>query len=182
MSRIGTMLIIAGFLWSAYQASLDPRLMDWVAFVPGLIAGFAGIMIRRRVATGHALSDHVLASNRNNMQQSLDRIVSGLEEMDREKATLPTYEARFEIDRRFRSDLDLFAEARHSLSHMYGLQAYADIMSSFAAGERYLNRVWSASADGYCDEVNEYLGRALAMFRDAKDGLEQAAARHLTSA
>lgn len=178
MNRIGALLITAGFLWSAYQASLDPRLMDWVTFVPGLLAGFAGIVIRRRVAAGHALSDHVLASNRSNMEQSLDRIVAGLEEMDREKGSLPTYEARFEIDRRFRSDLDLFAEARHSLSHMYGLQAYADIMSCFAAGERYLNRVWSASADGYCDEVNEYLGKALAMFREAKASLQAVSAQH----
>jgi len=47
---------------------------------------------------------------------------------------------------------------------MHGLQAYADVMSSFAAGERYLNRVWSASADGYIDEVNAYMEKAQAQF------------------
>jgi hypothetical protein len=40
-------------------------------------------------------------------------------------------------------------------------------MSHFAAGERYLNRVWSASADGYIDEVNTYLDKAQEQFVEA---------------
>ena len=174
MNLAGLMLIMAGFLWGAYQASLNPEVMNWPVFVPALVAGFLGVYLRKRVASRHALSEHVLASNRSNIEESLARIVAGLEDMDRNKGSLPTYEARFEIDHRFRSDLDLFAEARHSLSHMYGLQSYAEIMSAFAAGERYLNRVWSASADGYVNEVNEYLGRALGMFREARAALDTA--------
>jgi len=41
------------------------------------------------------------------------------------------------------------------------------VMSCFAAGERYLNRVWSASADGYIDEVNAYLVKAQEQFVDS---------------
>ncbi len=41
-------------------------------------------------------------------------------------------------------------------------------MSAFAAGERYINRVWSASTDGYEDEVRRYLERALNQFIDAE--------------
>jgi hypothetical protein len=174
MNLAGLMLIMAGFLWGAYQASLDPELMNWPVFIPSLVAGFLGVYLRKRVAAKHAMSEHVLASNRSNIEESLARIVAGLEDMDARKESLPTYEARFEIDRRFRSDLDMFAEARHSLSHMYGLQSYAEIMSAFAAGERYLNRVWSASADGYVNEVNEYLGRALSMFKEARSALDTA--------
>lgn len=44
--------------------------------------------------------------------------------------------------------------------HLFGLQTYADIMSNFAAGERYINRVWSASADGYDEEADIYLKKA----------------------
>ncbi len=61
------------------------------------------------------------------------------------------------IDELFPGDLNTFVEARETIPHVYGLQAYADVMSHFAAGERYLNRVWSASADGYVDEVRTYL-------------------------
>jgi len=46
-------------------------------------------------------------------------------------------------------------------------------MSCFAAGERYLNRVWSASADGYIDEVNAYLDKAQAQFADSLEKIRQ---------
>ena len=46
-------------------------------------------------------------------------------------------------------------------------------MSRFAGGERYLNRVWSASADGYIDEVHAYLTKARDQLADARDYLYQ---------
>ncbi|MGB5626604.1 MAG: hypothetical protein WBM61_12775, partial [Woeseiaceae bacterium] len=55
------------------------------------------------------------------------------------------------------------------------LQTYADIMSSFAAGERYINRVWSASADGYDEEATAYLKKAAAQFVEAEELLTNAA-------
>ncbi len=58
--------------------------------------------------------------------------------------------------------------------HLFGLQAYADIMSSFAAGERYINRVWSASADGYDEEAATYLQKAERQFADAQRQLQEA--------
>jgi len=63
----------------------------------------------------------------------------------------------------------VFVDARESIAHRYGLAAYGDVMTRFAAGERYLNRVWSASADGYIDEVNEYLEKAKDQFTDSLD-------------
>jgi len=42
------------------------------------------------------------------------------------------------------------------------------VMSAFAAGERYINRVWSASTDGYVEEVRSYLERATQQFREAR--------------
>ena len=61
--------------------------------------------------------------------------------------------------------------------HLFGLQTYADIMSHFAAGERYINRVWSASADGYDEEAGDYLVKASQQFAIAQEQLLAAAAR-----
>ena len=47
-------------------------------------------------------------------------------------------------------------------------------MSSFAAGERYINRVWSASTDGYVDEVMMYVEKALLQFQHAKEEFDTA--------
>jgi hypothetical protein len=62
--------------------------------------------------------------------------------------------------------------------HVFGMQNYADVMSNFAAGERYINRVWSASTDGYADEVNLYLDRALSQFREAHEHFHGLRAEH----
>jgi hypothetical protein len=80
------------------------------------------------------------------------------------------------IDARLRDDLRRFADARETIIHLFGLQVYANLMSHFAAGERYINRVWSASADGYDAEARTYLGKAATQFRDAQAQLQAAAA------
>ena len=61
------------------------------------------------------------------------------------------------------------ATLRESIGHAYGLQSYADVMTHFATAERYLNRCWSASTDGYIDEVHTYLTRARDQFTQALD-------------
>ncbi|MEE9465766.1 MAG: hypothetical protein V3W14_09380, partial [Candidatus Neomarinimicrobiota bacterium] len=80
---------------------------------------------------------------------------------------------RHRIDASFPDDLETFTSSREVISHLFGLQAYADVMSEFAAGERYLNRVWSASADGYVDEVNTYIGMAAEQFSVALERITQ---------
>lgn len=50
-------------------------------------------------------------------------------------------------------------------------------MSEFAAGERYINRVWSTSADGYDEEGEIYLQRAAQQFEDAKRQLADVGSR-----
>jgi hypothetical protein len=44
-------------------------------------------------------------------------------------------------------------------------------MNYFATAERYLNRVWSASADGYIDEIVEYMEKSEKQFEEALDTL-----------
>ena len=109
------------------------------------------------------------------LRESLDNVVRDLQHMT--QTSKQSGEAlRAEIDERLRADLRRFAEARESMVHLYGLQTYADIMSSFAAGERYVNRVWSASVDGYDAEAETYLEKAANQFADAQSQLAAAAA------
>lgn len=50
----------------------------------------------------------------------------------------------------------------------------AELMSSFATGERYINRVWSDSTDGYVDEVMMHVEKSLYQFKHAKEEFEEA--------
>jgi len=167
MQRISLVLIFGAFLAGAFLTVLDPQTVNWNLMVPALAAGAVGLWLHRRAEHGASRAEHMLTGNIGTLSSSLDNILANLEALHARKSELPTYEARFEIDKLFREDLANFAEARESMIHVFGMQNYADVMSNFAAGERYINRVWSASTDGYVDEVNMYIDRALEQFREA---------------
>lgn len=174
MKTIAYLIITAAFLGGAFLASLDENHVDWVTFIPVIVAGVIGVVLLKRDEAAHARSSDRLANNRRVLGESLDNIVRNLEALNGRKDAVPTYDMRFEIDKLFREDLFAFADARDCMKHIFGLQAYADVMSSFAAGERYINRVWSASTDGYVDEVLMYVEKSLAQFKHAREEFEKA--------
>ena len=176
MKRIGFFLLAGGFLAGAYATALDVEHVNWQIFAVAALGAIAGLVMIKRAAAAHAQSDEVLEMNRGELRDSIANVVRDLGEIveDRE-ARGPAL--RNAIDLRLRNDLRRFADARESMVHLFGLQTYADIMSSFAAGERYINRVWSASADGYDEEAESYLVRAAEQFADAQEQLFAAAAR-----
>ena len=92
--------------------------------------------------------------------------------LEAEKESLHPYELHGRIDELFLDDLSRFVGARESIGHAYSLAAYAEMMNTFAAGERYLNRVWSASVDCYIDDCHEYLTRAREQFESSQSTLE----------
>jgi hypothetical protein len=175
MKRIAYVLLIGGFLYGAYVAALDETIIDWPLFAIAAIAAIAGVVLAKRADAAAAQSDTVLEMNRNELNESIANIVRDLNEVT--NGDMPVgEELRNWIDSRLRNDLRRFAEARESMVHLYGLQMYADIMSEFAAGERYVNRVWSSAADGYDEESHRYLERASGQFKHAQSQLQQAAA------
>jgi len=178
MKTIALTLIITSFLVGAFLSSLDPLVVNWALMAPTLGLGLVGLWLHRKAAHSEIHSGQRLAGNIQVLRSSLDNIRRNLDAVCARGDDLPVYEARFEIDRLFREDLSRFAEARESMIHVFGMQNYADVMSNFAAGERYINRVWSASTDGYVDEVRSYLERAREQFIEAQQHFEELATRH----
>ena len=178
MKGLSIILIFGAFLAGSFLSVLDPFEMNWTLMVPTLIIGAVGLYLYKTTHNAETRSSHKLSGNIHILRSSLANIVTKLEPLHAGKEDLPVYEARFEIDKLFRDDLANFADARESMIHVFGIQNYADVMSGFAAGERYLNRVWSASTDGYIDEVKLYLGRALDQFHEARDHFEQLAEKY----
>ncbi len=176
MKQIAFLLLAAGFLAGAFATALDVENVNWPLFGVAAAAAILGLILFKRQASAHARSDEVLELNRGELRDSIDNIVRDLGEIVADP-TARREALREAIDLRLRTDLRRFADARESMVHLFGLQTYADIMSSFAAGERYINRVWSASADGYDEEARAYLARAAERFADAQGQLLAAAAR-----
>jgi len=175
MKALGYALITAGFLAGAYYAVRSAEEVPLVPFLAGLALGIAGVVLVRMALRQEATHEERLASDIEVLESSLVSLVEKAEALEREKDSIDVYELRHVIDERFPPDLDAFVQARESIGHSFGLQAYADVMSPFAAGERHLNRVWSASTDGYIDEAHTYIGlarqeleHALEVFREVK--------------
>ena len=177
MKNLGYMLVIVGFLAGSLAAVLNKTQVKWDWFVAALAVGSAGLVVVRSTRKRETQSQARITCDIEIVEASLARIVRNISQINTEKHSIDTYDVRHRIDQLFTEDLSTFVNARQSITHSCGLGAYADVMGPFAAGERYLNRVWSASADGYIDEVNTYLEKAkdqfvesLAKLRSSKSG------------
>jgi hypothetical protein len=174
MKNLGYFLVVAGFLGGAFATSLDVQNVDWTLFGVTAAAGIIGLIIYKRQVGAMARSESVLETNRVELRESIANVVEDLRSINEGELTRGAV-LRDRIDLKLREDLRRFADARESMVHLFGLQTYADIMSNFAAGERYINRVWSASADGYDEEADTYLKKAAEQFDEAKKQLLKAA-------
>jgi hypothetical protein len=164
MKLIGFLMVTVGFIAAALATVVDENAVKWLWYVPALIVGAAGVAAVRINDVRQNKTEHHVASRIETVDSSLERIAANIKKLNADKHSINTYDMRHRIDELFVDDLEMFVDARESIGHRYGLAAYGEVMSSFAAGERYLNRVWSASADGYIDEVNAYLDKAQEQF------------------
>ena len=175
MKGLGYLLLCAGFIAGAYATALDVVNVDWTMFVIAALTAVIGVVLFKRHEKALARSDEVLENNRMELRESIANVVNDLRDIVG-NGGLRGAELRDRIDNKLRPDLTRFADARESMVHLFGLQTYADIMSHFAAGERYINRVWSSSADGYDAEARKYLDKAVEQFADAQRQLNEATA------
>jgi len=164
MRTLGFLLVTAGFLAGSLASVLDETQVRWNWFIPAVVVGIVGLVMVRMSQRQQSRAVERLTSNMQAIEESLRRIAENMTRLNADKHAIDPYDVRYRIEELFADDLNIFVEARESIAHSYGLAAYADVMNCFAAGERYLNRVWSASADGYIDEINDYLDKAREQF------------------
>ncbi len=172
MKKSGYLLIVIAFLGGAYLTSLDPLKVMWQYFIPLIVIGFVGVALIKISNKRTTHTEERFSKNLSDIESSLDNIIQKLILLNSQKESINTYDMRHKLDELLIDDLNTFVDARETIGHAYSLQVYADVMSNFAGGERYLNRVWSASADGYIDEVNSVLEKALEQFKEAKQKLD----------
>ncbi len=167
MKNLGYLLIVIGFLMGSYFSVLDAEKVQWGLTGVGLIIGVAGVAVVQLSIRQQSSATDTLRTNLGKLEQSLTSIVEKIVALDSEKDSINVYDVHSRIDEDFMQDLNTFVENRESIGHAFGLQSYADVMTHFATAERYLNRCWSASTDGYIDEVHKYLSRASDQFSQA---------------
>ncbi len=147
MKNLGYLLITAGFLFGSYFSVVDSEHVSWGMVAPALVLGLVGVALIWLGKRGERQATDAVQAGLERLEESLANIVRNVTELDEKKGETDPYEVRHLIDAAFMDDLDTFVQSRERIAHRFGLQAYANIMSHFATGERYLNRCWSASTN-----------------------------------
>ncbi len=172
MRLLGYIFIAIGFLVCSFITVLNEEAINWFWFIPFFLLGAVGVVMARISDRKAATSEDVVKLNISNLEGALENVVNNIKQLNQDKQSINVYDLPKRIDKTFLDDLNIFVDARKSIGYAYTLQDYADIMSHYAAGERYLNRVWSAAADGYIDESHTYIGRAQTQFEEANNKLK----------
>ena len=183
MRWLGHSLLWIGFLAGSF-ASLCRLEQDgskwstipWIWYAAAIGVGVVGVILLRK-ANRDSASDHAKTDVEYSViGQSLDKVTGIVERLCQHRQHVPSQVLRC-IDDECVEPLADFADARQALVKRFGLTVYADVMTEFASAERYLNRSWSAAADGYVDEVasslqraHQHLQRAQGILRTAEAG------------
>lgn len=153
MRRLGLILMWGGFLITAFASMRESDRVGWPLYFALAMIGIAGVVILRRTDGAAAREVNTVRKNLGTLESSLAQALAGVRAVHQAKQEIDVYDLPARIDAEIAPSMSDFAEARESMIHGLGLAEYAEVMDHFARGERFLNRAWSASADGYVDEV-----------------------------
>ncbi len=161
MRLLGSVLLAVGFLAGAYVAVSRVDAVSWLPYGVCAAVMVAGMVLLRlaRAAELEAAGDKH-AEDMAVLQSSLAALIEKVRLLESAREDEDQLAVHGRIDAELMEDVNTFVEARESMIPRLGMQRYADVMSPFANGERLLNRAWSASADGYVDEVRSCITSA----------------------
>jgi hypothetical protein len=162
-----------GFLGAAFVSTRQADAVQWPLYAATAAVGVAGVGILRRTGGPSAAKAEVVHGSIAQLESRLTRLVQGLTALNREKDSVFVYDVHARIDRDLLEDLASFADDREAMIHGMGLVPYAAVMDAFARAERQINRAWSASADGYVDEVWACMAKAQEFMAQAEATLKQ---------
>jgi hypothetical protein len=171
MKKLGYVFVFVGFVAASLVSVTDVLQVNWMLFCVFLIISIIGIFLVRRSDKKETMHEEALSTNMKAIEESLVQIVDDVKLIRSGIDPKKPQDVRHRIDERLPDHLETFIESRKTIGHVHGLQAYGHVMNYFATAERYLNRVWSASADGYIDEITEYMERSEQQFEETLTAL-----------
>jgi hypothetical protein len=146
----------------------------WI-FGLGCLGMLAGALLIRREAGRELAATAQTGAGRasGSADEELPALRAELDELRRDVAATREPGVRMEriverAERIISDHVPPFLDARAELVSRLGLAGYAQLMDRFAAGERQLNRAWSAAADGYEEEAVACLDNAAVLFEEAE--------------
>jgi hypothetical protein len=179
MKVIAFLLITAGTIGATVGvARTVPSVPGWRSAwqlqepltVLSLATMLVGIAMQRR-AHGDRKTSHLTSGNVQRACAALNRLQIAANQLESSFHHHDLDSLHRTLEEIVTDPLAEFVANSAAISHRYGIGDYAVVMSAFSTAERYLNRAWSASADGYWHEAVEYLHRASKPLAEARASL-----------
>jgi hypothetical protein len=145
--------------------------VNWTIYLPALFVGMVGVVLLHRTRQVAVDSETIRTSGLDPVRQALDRLLSEVGRLKQELPAMTPEAVVAFIDERCSEHCNHFADQRELLKTAFGLVGFGEIMSEFASGERFLNRTWSAAADGYMEEADRSIQTSFAFFQAAQTHL-----------
>ena len=138
-------------------------------FIVGILVAVIGLVIwRLAVAKANQELAEKGSSDRKDALSLLAGLIEPTRKLTKEAPSLRAEEINHRANDLLEEYVLPFAEERQTLIQRFGMEAGADVLVTMAFGERMLNRIWSASADGHVQEARACCGEALAAFEEAQ--------------
>jgi hypothetical protein len=147
-------------------------LIPWSIYIPSAVTCMIGIGLLTAARSTAGQKSEKTEASLAEIKVSLARVIENIHRLSGETESLAPSKIAKRIEIDLSDDLRDFAEGRDSITAEYGLAVFADVMTQFAAGERSINRAWSAAADGYVDEAATCIERAETMMQAAQAKLQ----------
>lgn len=143
--------------------------VNWKAYLPALLVGIVGVALLRSTAKQSVDAEVARTTGLDPLRRSLSHLLAEVQKLKSELPQMTPESVVAFIDDRCTEHCNNFADQREQLKSAFGLIGFGEIMSEFASGERFLNRVWSAAADGYMEEAYRSIETSLRFFQAAQD-------------
>ena len=150
------------------------HLIPWVWYLISAAGCVVGIVLLFKSRKSDAEKSQKSKSSLAQIQTSFGRLISNINQLASETDTIPPSHIVKRIDEQLADDFRVIADGRDNITAEYGLDVFADVMTQFAAGERSINRAWSAAADGYMDEAETCIKRSRELISNARSVLQEA--------
>ena len=165
MTIIGQLLLCVGFLGAALASvcrieseDFHPwQTIPWNWYGVSMAIGVVGVVVLRISSKAAAQHAGRVDGEFEILVNSLATLQKNIADLSRKQDTTELHETVTFIDRQCAEPFSDFADSRNALIQRFGLQGFAEVMTQFSSAERFVNRAWSAAADGYRNETKSSL-------------------------
>lgn len=174
LRTVSDWVMYTGMAISMYGGAQWPR-PSWLVVAVGVVIVFVGVIIRRRAGAPMLHAEEIHGSDlrrparTGTLIDALGALRDGIQKLHIEGANETLEVLKGRIEELLWIGPERVGGSQEAIAAKVGFAVYAEVMTPLAASERWLNRAWSAAADGHRPECLASLVEALDFAKEAEE-------------